>query len=312
MCTADPRRPFGGPTAGGGKMMNRRRFLTIAAASLAAPVEGASPVRWQGRALGAEVSLELSGPEEVARRAIKAALHQVRRIEQLFSLYDPNSALVRLNTTGFLTEPDPEMLKLFRLADKVHRETDGLFDPTVQALWSAYAQGTPVRDARKTVGWPRVEFASAGISLATGQSLTFNGIAQGFATDLVSDVLRTHGLTDIHVNMGEQLVAGRTRRLGVLDPEHGVLGNLSLTNMAVSTSSPGLLPLGSEAFHILSPRAGKPLWSTVSVVAKSAALADGYSTALCLGGIKLARHVRAKPGVERILLVDAEGDLTTL
>ncbi|MEL7127643.1 MAG: FAD:protein FMN transferase, partial [Pseudomonadota bacterium] len=63
--------------------------------------------------------------------------------------------------------------------------------------------------------------------------------------------------------------------------------------------------------HIVHP-AQAPQWSTVSVEADSAAMADALSTGLTLGDISLARRVRAAKGVQRITLIDPGGDLTTL
>lgn len=53
-----------------------------------------------------------------------------------------------------------------------------------------------------------VAFDAELIKPAPSQALTFNGIAQGFATDLVADVLRDHCLTNTLVNIGEYRAMG--------------------------------------------------------------------------------------------------------
>ncbi|MCV3270708.1 FAD:protein FMN transferase [Roseobacter sinensis] len=293
-------------------MISRRRFLTISCAALAAPARAAGvTTRWHGRALGADVSVAIRGPAEIAEPALEEALRLIARVEALFSLYDPTSLLVRLNRMGHLAAPPVYMLRLFEVSKAMHVATDGLFDPTVQALWQSHAQGRPLAEAYPTVGWQRVQFDRTEISLAAGQQLTFNGIAQGYATDLVSDALRAAGLSDIHVNIGEHAAFGPARRLGLADPVHGHLGHLTLQNSAIATSSPAATRVG-DATHILGPQGAEPRWSTVSVIATRAAEADALSTALCLAPLSLMERLRTLPGVRRIVAVASNGDLITL
>ncbi|WP_300059810.1 FAD:protein FMN transferase [uncultured Roseobacter sp.] len=293
-------------------MISRRRFLTISCAALGAPARAAGfTTRWHGRALGADVSVVIRGPAEMAEPALAEARRLIARIEALFSLYDPESRLVTLNRTGHLAAPPPDMLTLFEASDAVHAATDGLFDPTVQVLWQALATGAPLEQARAHVGWSRVAFGPAGLHLSPGQQLSFNGIAQGYATDLVSDALRAAGLSDIHVNIGEHAAFGPARRLGLSDPAHGHLGHLTLQDGAVATSSPGATRLNGSG-HIFGPTSGAPRWSTVSVTATRATEADALSTALCLAPLSLMEELRVRPGVRRIIAVDHTGDLITL
>ncbi|WP_159977282.1 FAD:protein FMN transferase [Roseobacter cerasinus] len=100
---------------------------------------------------------------------------------------------------------------------------------------SCGALGAP---AHARVGRTRVAFGSDAIALAPGQQLSFNGITQGYATDLVSDALRARGFGDLHVNPGEHAAFGPARRLGLSDPTQGPFGHLTLQDGAVATSSP--------------------------------------------------------------------------
>ena len=81
---------------------------------------------------------------------------------------------------------------------------------------------------------------------------------------------------------GGSAAIGGPFRLSLEDPHFGPVGLRTLHDKAMATSSPGAMMLGQRA-HILHPTArAAPLWSTISVEADSAALADGLSTALCL------------------------------
>ena len=216
--------------------LSRRRFLTISAAALVPPIN-ANAASWSGVAFGADVSLTIRAPSEEAEQALSQARQIIEEIEALFSLYRPESALTQLNRTGQLRDPDARFLTLLRASDRAHRLTGGRFDPTVQSYWRALALGDDPAIARSIIGWDRVVFDPVAISLAAGQALTFNGIAQGYATDLVAEALGSMGLSDVLVNIGEYRAMGGPWRLGISDPERGIMGFQTVTAGAVATSS---------------------------------------------------------------------------
>lgn len=289
--------------------VTRRRFIAISAAFAALPAM-AEAHSWHGRAFGAEVSLSIRGPRRDAVAALNEARALIAQIEALFSLYEPQSALSKLNATGKLIQPNPHFVALMRAADRAVRLTDGLFDPTVQPLWQALAQGLDITAAQHALGWDRVRFDASAVTLDAHQALTFNGIAQGFATDLVADALGARGLQDTLVNIGEYRANGGPWTLGLSDPLHGRLGQRRLTGGAMATSSPAATPLGDQG-HILHASA-RPHWSSVTVEAQRATLADSLSTALVLATRDQIEAIKHRAGIHGVTLVDFEGDLITL
>ncbi|MBV2361005.1 FAD:protein FMN transferase [Thalassococcus sp. CAU 1522] len=290
--------------------MRRRRFLALAAAFACAPGLARAET-WRGFALGAEVSVTLEGPPRETHRTLADIPAMLDRIEDLFSLYRETSSLSRLNGSGHLRRPDKRFLALMRQADAAHRLTGGLFDPTVQPLWHAHATGADTAWAQSLVAWRRVRFDAAGIVLGRHQALTFNGIAQGYATDLVCDLLRQRGFTRTLVDIGEQAALGGPYRLGLADPVFGAVGQRSVTDGAIATSSPGALRLGT-AHHILGPHGEDPLWSTVSIEAASATLADALSTAAVFMPLERLQRLKADAALTRITVIDASGRLRSL
>lgn len=290
--------------------MNRRRFLTVTAAFACAP-HLARAATWQGRALGADVSVTLEGPREETAAALADLPEQLEQVERLFSLYRDESLLSHVNRTGVVRAP-VAVRDLVRQADRAHRLTGGLFDPTIQPLWRALAEGRDPAPARKLIGWDRVSLDALGtLRLGAGQQLTFNGIAQGFATDLVSDRLAARGFTRALIHVGEHAALGGPFRLGLADPLQGLLGQRTLTDGAIATSSPGAMSLGN-AGHILAPDGRPPLWSTVSIEAPSAAQADALSTAAVFMDRHALAELKQRAGLPRVTLVDAEGNLQSL
>ncbi|NIA69707.1 FAD:protein FMN transferase [Pelagibius litoralis] len=285
--------------------MSRRRFLTISAAAAALPGRAwaQTPVtRWRGAALGAGASMTLVGMTGSAAGDVFTAVEaEVARLEAIFSLHHPGSALNRLNRTGRLVSPPTELLELLVLSGALHRITDGAFDPTVQPLWELHAisaargeqpTAEALAKAGARCGWSHLRYDAGRVSFARkGMALTFNGIAQGFIADRVAALLRTRGLRDVLIDMGEIAALGRRPdggrwRAGVATPDGVIVREVKLAERALATSAPRgtLLDPDGRVGHIFDPRSGQPAgrWSLVSVAAGRAALADGLSTAFCL------------------------------
>jgi FAD:protein FMN transferase len=269
--------------------LTRRRFLQICAAAASTGLAGSAgdsrSVRWDGIALGAEVSIRLDDLDEGrARHAIDQARQVIRQMESEFSLYDPDAALCRLNRDGRL-DMSPDFAALMAVCEQVHRLSLGLFDPTVQPLWSALARGLDPESFRHLVGFERVRIGGDTIRLAPGMALTLNGIAQGYATDKVADLLHALGYRQALVNIGEYRALGGPYQIQELTSDGGPAALLDLRGSALATSQPCALMIGRDTDqpHILHPKGASHTGiDTVTVCAASAAIADGLSTALCL------------------------------
>lgn len=279
-------------------MLTRRRFLTVSAAALALapPARGnAAPLHiWSGMALGARATIRIAHPDAVAICARAAA--EIERLENVFSLYRPDSSLMRLNAAGRIDAPPAELLECLTIAGSVHRVTDGCFDPTIQPLWALWAEravaGTrpttgELAELRARGGWPDIRMDAARISLAPGTALTLNGIAQGYIADRVAALLSAEGLADILIDTGEHRAVGGHPDGGDWPVRLAQGGAVGLRNRALATSAPlgTAFDAAGRAGHILHPATGEPavpIWRAVSVSAASAALADALSTAACL------------------------------
>lgn len=265
--------------------MRRRRFLALTACALAAPAT-TEAAEWRGQAMGADVVLRVEGAGPAQSRAFFAeAMRELAQVESLFSLHR-DSDLARLNRDGRLRFPARPMLDLLALSDRLHRATDGAFDPTVQPLWLARATGGDENAARALTGWRHVAWDDDGIRLTRpGMALTLNGVAQGWAADRLAEAARRHDLGDLLIDSGEQRGVGpRDWRVGIAGNDGHVLRHLTLRDRALATSSPCGTLIGPQGIghHIIDPKGGPARLETVSVSAPDAALADGLSTALCV------------------------------
>ena len=278
--------------------LTRRRLITISAAMALLPAvarAGRGTIRqWTGQALGARASIRLDHPagEAIAARAMA----EIDRLEDILSLYRPESALSRLNRDGHLDAPPFELLECLSLAGAVHHASGGRFDPTVQPLWALWAEaaangGRPdagaVEEIRRRTGWDKVRLDAAAIALSPGAALTLNGIGQGYVADRVAALLEAEGLTDILVDPGELRALGGAPDGGDWPVRLETGERLPLRQRALATSAPlgTTFDQAGRDGHILDPATGRPTpaqWRAVSISAPSAAIADALATAACL------------------------------
>jgi thiamine biosynthesis lipoprotein len=320
--------------------MTRRRLLKITAASAGISLlssgrpanAGVAAATWRGTLLGAVASLEIHHENrDEAERLLVAARAEARRLERLFSLYLSDSALVELNRTGVLVDPAAEMFDLVSTALRHAELTHGLFDPTVHPLWELYAahfsgEGADpagpapaaLAAALGRVGWQRVKISRDRIAVPRGTAITLNGIAQGYVTDRVVELLRARGIASSLVDMGEPRVIGprsdgRPWEIGIADPEISgrIAAVLPVVDRAVSTSGGyGFRFDAAGRFnHLFDPRTGgcAGRYRSVTTVSRTATTADATSTAFSLMPAERIRSLLRLLDVERVHLVDADG-----
>lgn len=334
-------------------MLTRRRFLLITAScaavgcipaglALAARQGHPQATVWKGVAMGALASMTLVHPDRGHAQAMLArCVAEIERLESIFSLYRPGSALCRLNVAGVLQAPPTELVELLSFGLSLARASQGAFDPTVQPLMRLYlehfaapgaAPGGPSSDAiaqaRRRVGFADVEVDPARIRLGRdGAAITLNGVAQGFVTDRITDLLLANGFADVLIDLGEGRALGtrpdgRPWRAGIADPSAPArtlfevpLGTAAGQCAALATSGGYGTRFGPEPgiHHLLDPATGRSAnhCASVSVAAPRAALADGLSTTLSILPPAQRRGLLAKYPSVRAWFVDAAGRVTT-
>jgi thiamine biosynthesis lipoprotein len=267
--------------------------------------------------------------EEVAERAARAAIAEVRRIEAKYSRYQSDSVVSRINAaagSGRTVEVDEETADLLDFAARLHAFSDGLFDPTTGVLrrvWDFRAARLPepaqVQSVLACVGWHRVEWRRPHIHLAVpGMELDFGGFGKEYATDRAATVLAAAGVASALVNLGGDLrIVGKRAReqgwlLGIADPrkDGAVFASITLHEGALATSGDYeryFEHAGRRYCHVLDPRSGWPAegWRSVSVSAPACLAAGAVSTVAMLKGPDALAFLREQ-AVE-FLAVDAAG-----
>ena len=313
-------------------MISRRRAIHILGAAAgsallprgAAAASAAQWQRWDGEVLGASSKIELLGSDKKTSRAlVDKCLSEARRLEGLFSLHTEYSDIARLNAQGFLDHPDADFLALLQISNNIHSQTVGAFDISVQPLWRVYGDHFLSNGRRKTSAIPKgpsrdkIESAlrlvdQSAIKVAPdriefsrpGMAITLNGIAQGYITDRICDLLRNEGIDRVFVDMGEPRALGHNKsgepwQVGLVNPRRifDLAGLLELEDMALATSGAYGLEFDKSGrfHHILDPKSGLSTVKNlaVSVTARNAAMADGLSTAFSGMAVSEVRNVVA-------------------
>ena len=263
----------------------------------------ARALEWKGAALGAEARIVLwSDNRHAAARVIDSCVAEIERLEQEFSLYRSSSALARLNREGRLEAPSLDMRHLLQEAIRFGDLTGGTFDVTVQPLWSLYANhfaasptaSAPQRDlvgeACKRIDYRSIDVSAREIAFARdGMAITLNGIAQGYITDRIADLLRNNGFDHVLIDAGEIRALngrgdGRPWRITLDHPVSSETVDLEAMALATSSGLRSKFSADGRIHHLINPRSGNcPEASrTVSVLAPTATAADALSTVLCM------------------------------
>jgi thiamine biosynthesis lipoprotein len=223
-------------------------------------------------AFGTFVAVEAEAPDESsAERAIGAAFGALASVERLMHPTRAGSDLTRLA----LCEPvsrvrlDPWTYELLQLSARLHRFSGGRFDPCLPCAPGRLAD----------LDLTEVPFARVRASLR----IDLGGIAKGFAVDRAVDAMRAAGCSGGLVNAGGDLAAFGARAHRIVCRTARGDAVVELRNAALATSEVGhrLQPPEHQGhYHGVG---GAPVRAgAVTVIAASAALADGLTKCLLL------------------------------
>jgi FAD:protein FMN transferase len=297
--------------------VSRRRALTIMGAAAGLPLlcaadrSHSTPFlhQWTGTSLGSPSQLLLYHEDSptAARIAVECAA-EIERLERIFALNRADSEIARLNRSGRIEFPSIDLLTVLSQCQTLSALSDGAFDVTVQPLWTLYAthffsnsapppDGPPpqaIEQTRKLVDWRAIEAGPRRIALMRpGMGVTLNGIAQGYITDRITDILRAHGCDRTFANLGCSEISavgrradGRPWRIGLVDPRQPEKVAIALDVCDRSVCTSGGYGTKFEAtgrfHHLFDPLTGTSAhgYLAVSILAASTMIADALSTAL--------------------------------
>ncbi len=310
-------------------MMDYKRFKSglfvvigcLAFAFTGCEKEGAYEQVYTGTALGTTYQLKFFHPEELD---LEKGLDSIFRvINKSMSTYQKDSDISKINSGETGIKVDGNFREVFQYSEKIYKQSDGYFDPTVGNLVNAYGFGpdknldslsiSEMDSMMQYVGFNKLELTSDNIikKQQPGIYIDFNAIAKGFTVDVIARYLNSKNVEDYLIELGGELVAkginkGRQQPwiVAIDDPqqtegERTFQATLKLKNRAMATSGNYRKfridsTTGERFVHTINPLSGKPEKSnllSVSVLAENCAMADGYATAFMAMGFEKSKEM---------------------
>lgn len=293
--------------------------------------------RVQGEAIGTFYSITYRGGDSgsIDRERLDSLFSSFNGV---FSLFDSGSVLSGFNASEW-GAADEDLARLCELSLGLHAKSGGAFDPSCEALVSAWGFGpdsvTHLPDAAEIaqllehvglVGRLEVRGDSV-LKRDSALTLNFNAVAKGWLVDRTARWLDACGCEDYLVEIGGEVYAkgvnakGLTWRVGVERPDslqglrREILGAVELENAGMATSGNyrQYRSVGGRRFsHIIDPRTGYPAETdllSASVICSTTFAADAYATALIVMGLDSARaFIQREPEILRGILVYGDGE----
>jgi len=310
-------------------------MLAAAVSSCGRPAApGAEPglVERSRVSMGSEVHLTAwTSDEGATAAAFTRVFDEFDRLDGLMSIWREGSDVVRLNASaGAGAVPvSPEVREVIGQARYVSDLTDGKFDATFGALSGLWKfdhdlDGRIPPRAEVAARLPLIDYRALTVdelagtaSLARGgMKVHLGGIGKGYAVDRAVGILQRAGVHDFMIQSGGDLYLGGRRgtrpwRAGIQDPRgapDAVFAVMDLTDVAFSTSGDYerfFMRDGLRYHHILDPDVGEPARGcrSVTIVTRSATLADGLSTGVFVLGAEAGMAlIERLPEVEGVIV----------
>ena len=285
---------------------------------------GCSPKTWvknqsRGNALGTTYSILYIAQTELDFQKEIDSVFQV--LNQSLSTYIPDSDISKINNGDSTIVVDKMFREVFEVSSRVHKVSNGYFDPTIGVLANAWGFGPGEQlelDSLKVdsllgyVGWDKVQLNEDNTIEKAHPAIRFdfNAVAKGYAIDRLGAMLDAKGIENYLVEVGgevlakgENLVSGKLWTVGIDDPQVEVGRQLklivSLRNKAMASSGNYRKfrvdeVTGEKYVHTINPKTGYTKNSYVlatSVVAETCAEADAYATAFMAMDLKESQEI---------------------
>lgn len=283
--------------------------------------------------MGTDVTITVVAKSEAEGAAtIDAAMAEVRRFDEMMSLYKDDSEITRVNLAAgkHPVKVSPEMIEVVEAAARVSGLTHGAFDVTIGplvVLWQMrLKEGKTPADGeiariKRLVNYKNIiiDKRKSTLFLKDPNMIMDLGGMKGYIADRVKDLIKKRGIDNAIIALaGDIWVLGRREdgkpwRIGVQHPREPeqTLTVLDLSDKYISTSGDYeryKIVERKRYHHIIDPRTGKPSRGVISatLIGDQGALIDPLSKAPFILGPEEGLKIVKKAGAEAII-VDEQG-----
>lgn len=244
---------------------------------------------------------------------------EMKKVDMSLSTFNEQSIISKVNTNRPV-KLNAMFTDVFNLAEKISKETDGAFDITVAPLVNEWGFGFKkgvkptkhvIDSLREIVGYNKVALVKGKIVKKDPRvMLDCSGIAKGFGSDCVANLLRRKGIENFMVEIGGEIVTSGINekrvpwKIGVTKPvddptqqsqELQTVLNVTDKAMATSGNYRNFYYKGGRKYaHTIDPKTGYPVQHNIlsaTVLADDCATADAYATSFMVLGLDGAKRV---------------------
>lgn len=236
-------------------------------------------------------------------------------INNSVSTYIPNSSISKINSGEQGVTVDAIFVEVFKKSERIYKETDGFFDPTVGNLVNAYGFGPKnekkdltseeIDTQMQFVGLNKVILKDGSIEKEHPKVyLDFNSIAKGLAIDIVARFFDTKQIDNYLIEIGGEIRAKGVKAknkpwlIKVVNPVRAYNNDgfkvINLSDKSMATSGNyrkfRITEDGKKYVHTINPKTGLATESNLlsaSVIASAdCADVDAYATAFMAMGLE--------------------------
>lgn len=305
--------------------MKRKYFtaaILICAGLLSLYMREAEEFTRTGQAMNTIIRMTIYGHDE---SVLDEAFSLLNELDFSLSMYNPSSDISRANSLGSLNVRHTT-IEAINDAVRLYNFTGGVFNPLIGAvtgLWKINRKGGTIPTpesldyAVKLADINNLTISGDNISLRQkGCVLDLGGIAKGYASVKIAELLREKGIKSAIIDLGGNVYAvgakvdGSKWRIGIrnpLDPYGSPAVVVDVADCAVITSGNYERYKtidGKKYSHFFDPSTGDSVMSdllSVTVITSDGSLADGLATAFMITGIERAfeilKGIEPAPGV---------------
>jgi thiamine biosynthesis lipoprotein len=266
----------------------------------------------------------------------------IYKVNKSLSTYIYASDISKINRGDSTIVVDELFVEVFEKSNKIYKETDGLFDPTVGVLVNAWGFGPEkaienltadkINELMKFVGFDKVRLRNGKIIKEHSEIyFDFNAIAKGYGIDVIGRFIENKNCVNYRIELGGEIRARGTdpneKLWRVWLDEPNVDGTrtlekyVQLDNQSMASSGNyrhfNIDDTGNKYVHTINTKTGMATESNLlaaTVISKlDCADVDGYATAfMAMGFEKTIEFLKSHPELEVYLIyLDKNGNTKT-
>ncbi len=277
---------------------------------------------------------------QIFEKQVDSLIHLMNKS---LSTYMPNSDISKINNGDSTIVVDDLFLEVFEKSNRIYKETNGAFDPTIGILVNAWGFGpdkmienldsTHISRMLEVVGFDKVKIENNRVIKKYKETyFDFNALAKGFAVDVIGRFLENKNVNNYMVEIGGEIRARGFSQKNIpwiiaveepnFDGSRSFQTKIDLLDESIATSGNYRkfkidAKTGEKYAHIIDPTTGYPIKSNLlsaTVISNiDCADVDGYATALMAMGLtKGKQFLRKHPDLKAFLIFsDQDGEIKT-